>query len=81
MAKLEGSTPSNDGPASGHCRAVLGERDLNRVKAGGINKLERARADVPICTDSATQPNRITLDISPGRRVVIAEVVVDLSPS
>jgi hypothetical protein len=43
-----------------------------------VNSTEGVARDVRIGIQAAGQPDRITLDVSPGDRVVVAEVVVDL---
>ena len=44
----------------------------------GISQRDRIRGDIGIRVDATFQPDRIGLNISPGARVVISIVVVDL---
>ena len=46
-------------------------------EAKAIEMDDRIRANIGVRVDPALKPDRITLDIPAGRRVVVAEVVVE----
>ena len=48
----------------------------NRDKASKIETLYRISFNITICIPSPIQPNRITGDVPPQRRVVVPEVIV-----
>ena len=58
-------------------RSTIQKATANQcLKPLRVCQLERITSHIRVCTDSTTQPNRITFDIPTRTRLIVSEVVV-----